>query len=527
MINHYEYKKIGGLSYKGTYRAGLSRNSSGLRNIQSSLQDNVLTGFNKAVCDTATDISLLINPAFDKKFGKSRRTLSISPKFSVRRSSGFGSRLDTLKTSMSSEWLAHTLFSSKVTPSLSVSWIEPVSKNSLLSARANVEYNYGVTRKLYTDMLTGAPDVNNSRNFTTDNVSARVAAEYRYGRIGGEGFSLDCLFGAKDIYVNRNERTGGVKNWRGNYLRPDISAMMAWAAGEHQLSFKYNESEAVPAVEQLRNTVDDANPLYLYSGNPELKMSVSRHAALVYGFSVVERGLVVKMELSGSVTSDVISQKTTYFPEESYVPSIDYTVAKGAALTMPMNVPLAYDLMGRISYDQYLARPKAKLEVSGYVNYSYSPFYLADELRHNTFFAPSLSVDLTKSSDSAFFVLAADVNAGRSMCDDELMDMFVMPKLHLEYRKRIGNHFEIHTQDRIEWMISRNSTDYCDIDARLALSWIFGKDSRCRASVFGRNLADSISGTKNTAEADYVRTSWDRSLGRSVGLSFTYVFSRR
>ena len=76
-------------------------------------------------------------------------------------------------------------------------------------------------------------------------------------------------------------------------------------------------------------------------------------------------------------------------------------------------------------------------------------------------------------------------------------------------------------------MFSENGADYADLDCRLKLSCIFGKDSRCRAGVYGNNLFDSYSGHENTAEADYFRSSWTKYLGRSVGLSFTYVFSRR
>lgn len=68
---------------------------------------------------------------------------------------------------------------------------------------------------------------------------------------------------------------------------------------------------------------------------------------------------------------------------------------------------------------------------------------------------------------------------------------------------------------------------YLNLDINSSMSVLFGKDNRCRLSVYAMNLTDSVKQTREAVEADRVIRSYENNLGRSAGLAFTYVFSRR
>lgn len=526
-LNHTDYRKLGKAVYKASYSLSFGRNTSSGRTLHSSVQDNVRTEFNKASGDTVSNVSLSLAPNFTIPFVKRRRSLTITPNLSLDRSSGSGARLDTMKMSMAPEWLTNTLYSSNASPSLTVLWREPLGKKSTLTFAARTSYNYGKVRKLYFDELSGSPDLNNTRDFTTDNITGEMTAGYAYGRRNGDGLYLSATAGVRDMAVRRDEKSGNVKDWKGNYLRPVIGAQAAWSKGVHELMLEYKESETLPAVEQLRNTVDDTNPLSLYAGNPGLRMSVARNLAASYGVSVMDRGISLSMSLNATVTSGVISSKKTYFTEDTFFPELNYTVRKGSSLTMPVNMPEEYRMSGNIAYCQYFSRPKLTLGLYVQAYISDSPFYIADELMRNSFSMMDVSVVLSKDTGTSSIFFTAGADLAQNRCTGVLIDRSVRPVIQLNYRQRIGNHFELDTVNIFSWMFSENGADYSDLDCRLKLSWIFGKDSRCRAAVYGNNLIDSYSGHENIVEADYIRSSWKRYLGRSVGLSFTYVFSRR
>ena len=405
-LNHSDYRKLGKAAYKASYSLSYGRNTSSGRTLHSSVQDKVRTGFNKASGDTVSNVSLSLTPSFTIPFAKRRRSMSINPHLLLDRSFGSGYRLDTMKTSMASEWLTHDLYSSNTSPSLTVSWREPLGKKSILKVSARASYTYGKIRKLYFDELSGTPDLNNTRDFTTDNITGEMTAVYTYGQLNGDGLYLSATAGIRDMAVRRDEKSGNVKDWKGNYLRPVIGAALSYSKGAHELSLNYSESEKLPAVEQLRNTVDDASPMFLYAGNPELRMSVERNIAASYGVSIVDRGIAVSMRMGASVTSDVISLKKTYFTEDTFFQELNYTVSKGTSLTMPVNLPQAYQMSCMVNYDQYFSRPRLTfgLYVSG--SYSDSPFYIADELMRNSFSTMDVSIILSKyTGTSSIFLL--------------------------------------------------------------------------------------------------------------------------
>lgn len=74
---------------------------------------------------------------------------------------------------------------------------------------------------------------------------------------------------------------------------------------------------------------------------------------------------------------------------------------------------------------------------------------------------------------------------------------------------------------------TRLDAAYANFSLDLKLSWLFGKDRRCRLEVYCNDVTNKASGITNIALDDYSLKSWQNYLGRNLGLYFIYVFSRR
>ncbi|MGN1215202.1 MAG: hypothetical protein ACI4TJ_03045, partial [Candidatus Cryptobacteroides sp.] len=110
----------------------------------------------------------------------------------------------------------------------------------------------------------------------------------------------------------------------------------------------------------------------------------------------------------------------------------------------------------------------------------------------------------------------------------ELLHSSLSPSFSTEYTQRIGGHFEFNGHlSAYASFTNDKSLNYSNLTIDSSLSWLFGKDNRCRVSVFGKNLTNSLGGWSNSVTQQFVRHTANQYLGRQFGIGFTYIFSKR
>lgn len=495
--------------------------------LSKSRQDGVLLGYDKTVRDTSISVNYTFRGKYTRSFSKKRRSLTVQPYMKILYKKEAGSRLDTLSSSIVMEWLTNRSSSFSINPGMDLKWMEPVGRHSMVTVGAVADYDYGTDIRVYHNMLTGYVDNNNTRDYDVNKLKNTVYLAYRFGR-KNDGFYAELMAGVRDVFVTRSENAGSIMGQTKNYVRPDVSIDMTYTSGEELFSLKYDESESVPSPYQLRNAVDDINPLLLRSGNPNLKMSVKRAAQLNYGHSFTSYNANLTLNCGGNIVSNLITTRTEYFSGEAFLEEYNYTMPAGSSIIFPVNVSYAYETSSSIKYEQFFSRIKSNVEVDLSAGVSGIPFYVGGDLYRNACEWITISTGFRQDSENHMLILAPQLSLGRHRTSGEVLFGYLTPQLRAEYKQRIGDHFELHFWGIGSRMFSTpKGFGYLNLDINSSMSVLFGKDNRCRLSVYAMNLTDSVKQTREAVEADRVIRSYENNLGRSAGLAFTYVFSRR
>lgn len=497
------------------------------KTLSKSRQDGVLLGYDKTVRDTSISVNYTFRGKYTRSFSKKRRSLTAQPYMKILYKKEAGSRLDTLSSSIVMEWLTNRSSSFSINPGMDLKWMEPVGRHSMVTVGAVADYDYGTDIRVYQNMLTGYVDNNNTRDYDVNKLKNTVYLAYRFGR-KNDGFYAELMAGVRDVFVARSENVGSIMGQTKNYVRPDVSIDMTYTSGEELFSLKYDESESVPSPYQLRNAVDDINPLLLRSGNPNLKMSVKRAAQLNYGHSFTSHNANLTLNCGGNIVSNLITTRTEYFSSEAFLEEYNYTMPAGSSIIFPVNVSYAYETSSSIKYEQFFSRIKSNFEVDLSAGVSGIPFYVGGDLYRNACEWITISTGFRQDSENHMLILAPQLSLGRHRTSGEVLFGYLTPQLRAEYKQRIGDHFELHFWGIGSRMFSTpKGFGYLNLDINSSMSVLFGKDNRCRLSVYAMNLTDSVKQTREAVEADRVIRSYENNLGRSAGLAFTYVFSRR
>lgn len=497
------------------------------KTLSKSRQDGVLLGYDKAVLDTSISVNYTFRGKYTRSFSKKRRSLTAQPYMKILYKKEAGSRLDTLSSSIVMEWLTNRSSSFSINPGMDLKWMEPVGRHSMVTVGAVADYDYGTDIRVYKNMLTGYVDNNNTRDYDVNKLKNTVYLAYRFGR-KNDGFYAELMAGVRDVFVARSENVGSIMGQTKNYVRPDVSIDMTYTSGEELFSLKYDESESVPSPYQLRNAVDDINPLLLRSGNPNLKMSVKRAARLNYGHSFTSHNANLTLNCGGNIVSNLITTRTEYFSGEAFLEEYNYTMPAGSSIIFPVNVSYAYETSSSIKYEQFFSRIKSNVEVDLSAGISGIPFYVGGDLYRNACEWITISTGFRQDSENHMLILAPQLSLGRHRTSGEVLFGYLTPQLRAEYKQRIGDHFELHFWGIGSRMFSTpKGFGYLNLDINSSMSVLFGKDNRCRLSVYAMNITDSVKQTREAVEADRVIRSYENNLGRSAGLAFTYVFSRR
>lgn len=497
------------------------------KTLSKSRQDGVLFGYDKAVRDTSISVNYTFRGKYTRSFSKKRRSLTAQPYMKILYKKEAGSRLDTLSSSIVMEWLTNRSSSFSINPGMDLKWMEPVGRHSMVTVGAVADYDYGTDIRVYQNMLTGYVDNNNTRDYDVNKLKNTVYLAYRFGR-KNDGFYAELMAGVRDVFVARSENAGSIMGQTKNYVRPDVSIDMTYTSGEELFSLKYDESESVPSPYQLRNAVDDINPLLLRSGNPNLKMSVKRAAQLNYGHSFTSHNANLTLNCGGNIVSNLITTRTEYFSGEAFLEEYNYTMPAGSSIIFPVNVSYAYETSSSIKYEQFFSRIKSNVEVDLSAGVSGIPFYVGGDLYRNACEWITISTGFRQDSENHMLILAPQLSLGRHRTSGEVLFGYLTPQLRAEYKQRIGDHFELHFWGIGSRMFSTpKGFGYLNLDINSSMSVLFGKDNRCRLSVYAMNITDSVKQTREAVEADRVIRSYENNLGRSAGLAFTYVFSRR
>lgn len=161
------------------------------------------------------------------------------------------------------------------------------------------------------------------------------------------------------------------------------------------VSFSFNSFAITPSVEQLRNRIDDVNPLALIAGNPDLRQSMSYSASLQNNSVRRVSKHLLTWNVNGQVKLHPIVSRTLFYPSETVLADYNgYKVLAGSTLLRSENADYSYDMSGRIQLSsQWGGKWKAASRITPSLSYRSLPQYFGDALDRTTELNPSLGFE--------------------------------------------------------------------------------------------------------------------------------------
>lgn len=319
---------------------------------------------------------------FRHRFKTKGRTISINANASRNDNDGSGlnyskirnydSLLNTnIKDSLTIDQIFDS-YSSTKSYGTTVSYTEPIAKNSQLEIAYNHSYSQSIsdrTTKSF-DILTNEYtkiESNLTNNFQNTYKSDRGTISYRYAK---NDFTFSIGNGVQWGNLNSINKTNGYTIEQ-NYINLFPTAQLTYSVNKSQnIRFNYNGRTAQPSATQLQPILNNSDPLNISLGNPNLVQKFTHNFRLFYNsFNMFNQKIFFATINASFVDNDIqTSIINTRF---------------GGRVTQPVNLSGTYNIIGFVNYGFPLRKPKSNLNLGLNFNRSQSQNLLNNESNYN------------------------------------------------------------------------------------------------------------------------------------------------
>ncbi|HMO61608.1 MAG TPA: TonB-dependent receptor [Ferruginibacter sp.] len=154
-------------------------------------------------------------------------------------------------------------------------------------------------------------------------------------------------------------------------LLPNVMWRRKFSA-KHSMQLFYRANTNVPSVTQLQDVVNNNNPLFLTTGNPDLKQQVSNTVSGRYTFTNTSKG-------KSFMANFFVQQANDYITNATYIAANDSTINnniilyKGAQLTRPVNLDGFLSVRSFLTYAMPLKWIKSNINLNGGFTWAKTP----------------------------------------------------------------------------------------------------------------------------------------------------------
>lgn len=141
------------------------------------------------------------------------------------------------------------------------------------------------------------------------------------------------------------------------------------------MNLNYALETRLPDVEQLRSELTNSNPYFLSCGNPHLKEAMMHKIGLSKEFRLDEYGHYLDVRGDWTYVHNLITNRTLYFGEETYLPDYQYTAIANSSLSTFDNLQGAWEGNVSITWEKPFIKQKLQLSVNQAVGYGRTPYY--------------------------------------------------------------------------------------------------------------------------------------------------------
>lgn len=315
------------------------------------------------------------NILFRHRFAKRGRSISLNVTTEVNNRDGNSSLLSTNEYFSPAETTIIDQRSDNYTDSYTLSgniaYTEPISKNSQLQ----INYTPSIT-KSKTDKRTynlnpetaGYDDLDTllTNKFENTYITNRGGVSYRYN-IRKYNFMAGLNFQHAALSSDQDFPVAFTLDRSFQNILPQLMFSYRPEQGRNLRIF-YRTSTNAPSISQLQNVVDNRNPLFLKTGNPDLKQSYTHSFNARYGKTNITTASSLLFLISGSYVENTIGNASIIAAQDTVVQGI--TLTRGTQLSFPVNLNGNWTGRALFTYGTPVSKVKSNLNFNTGFNYN-------------------------------------------------------------------------------------------------------------------------------------------------------------
>lgn len=139
----------------------------------------------------------------------------------------------------------------------------------------------------------------------------------------------------------------------------------------NSFQLRYRSKSSSPSVTNLQNVIDNSNPLFLSTGNPNLDQQVSHTANLRY-LRTTKSGQTFIAMVGATIQQNYVAD-STFVAREDIALSPTVTLNKGSQFTRPVNLDGYYSLQSMLTYGFPVDFIRSNINLSLSANYANVP----------------------------------------------------------------------------------------------------------------------------------------------------------
>ena len=331
------------------------------------------------------------NILFRHSFAKKGRTISVNFNTALNRKDGdtYVQNINNYYTTSGNFNDSLQQFTNLVTNgyqlSANIAYTEPIGKKGQLQFNYSPSYSKSKSdQEVYQYDYTGGKysvfDTDLSNKFDNVTTKHNVGTSYRLGDRDNM-FSIGLSYQYTILTSDRVYPTTVNVSKTFNNVLPNLMWNKKLNA-KNSIRLFYRANTNTPSVTQLQDVINNSNPLFISSGNPNLKQQVGNTLSARYTYTNTGKSKSFFANVFLQQNSNYITNATYTASKDSVINS-SVTLYKGSQLSKPVNIDGYWSLRSFLTYAMPLKFIKSNLSINGGLSYSTTPG-LINNIRNNS-----------------------------------------------------------------------------------------------------------------------------------------------
>ena len=297
-------------------------------------------------------------------------------------------------------------------------------------------------------------------------------------------------------------------------------------SNRRNLRFNWRTSSQAPSIAQLQNVVNNANPLSLSTGNPDLRTAYNHSLSLRLSEADPTRSRSRFLFLNVTRTAHPIGNSTFTAPSDTTVDGV--FLARGTQLTLPVNLDASWNGNLFAVFSRPLTRLKSILSLNGGGTLTRTPTLINGATNLSKTYAIRSGVVLSSNiSENLDFTVSywGTYNISRNSLITTSTGDYFSHNAAVRLNAVVGPGIVL--RQEVNHNLQSGVPSAYGQDVVLMNSTIgkkFLKDGRGELRLTATDVLQENRAVSRSVTETYVQDSRDRTLGRYVQLVFTYTF---